>query len=177
MDSQDPGPDTSEQQPVATPPQRNHAREGLPTAPRGVLWVPFALAAGLTFLVPVALGQSISGTWVFVSLLVGSVAAASNMAWVWTHRPRPPSAAAHSTREANGEQEGNQDEDPLGHIHAVETQGRRHQKPCPNCGTPVSSQRERCSNCDHQLLVQCKGCRTPVRLDWVACPECGRDLP
>lgn len=147
----------------------------LPGLPRGILVVPFVMAAALTLLVGYALGQSISPTWVFIAILVGAVASISSISWSSTHRPRPGAAAARAHGNGNGG-EGNES-DPLGHIHAVEKQARRHQRPCPNCGTRVNTKLEHCPNCNHQIIVHCKGCRTRVRLEWANCPECGRELP
>lgn len=164
----------------ASPPTEN---DTLPTGlPRGILVVPFIMTAGVTLLVGYALEQSISTTWVFIALLVGAVAAVSSISWSATHRPRSAAAAAHTAKPRQKTRRGKphaqaEPNDPLGHIHAVEKQGRRHQRPCPNCGTPVSTKLEQCPNCDHKILVDCKNCRTRVRLEWSNCPECGRGLP
>lgn len=159
-----------------------------------MLVFPFVVASALTLVVLVGLGEPIRGRGVMMALLVGSVASASSMAWHWTHRPSAAGVApVLSSRPEDTRRDLEQDpergddpdsdsdmvgqDDPLAHIHAVESQARRHQKPCPNCGTGVGVQREKCPNCGHQLLVHCKGCRTMVRLEWPACPECGRSLP
>jgi predicted RNA-binding Zn-ribbon protein involved in translation (DUF1610 family) len=147
--------------------------KSLQTMPKGVLVFPFVVAAGLTFLVLVGLGQPVTGVWILLPIIIGLVAAFSSLGWSLIHRP-PATMKAPASKAGMGEEEGT---DPLANIHIVESQARRYQRPCPNCGTQVKTDREHCPNCEHVLLVQCKSCRTKVRLDWGACPECGRDLP
>lgn len=156
--------------------------------PRGLIAFPFALAAGMTLLVPLALAQSVSGRWIAAAVLVGITASGGTLGWNLRRAPlvaaapapeppREPEPSPEPAGETAPEPPPEKGHDPLANIHAVEAQGRRHRRPCPNCGTPVRADRETCPNCAHMLLVDCKGCRTRVRLDWGVCPECGRPLP
>lgn len=137
---------------------------------------PFVVSAGLTLAIAAGSGATITAGWLLLALLVGVIVAA--IALVITLGPYQASRAASATNGAplkpHQEAMGG---DPLAHIHAVEHQARRHQKPCMNCGTPVHPNAERCANCDHLQVYSCKRCRTKVRLDWTNCPECGAGLP
>lgn len=140
---------------------------------RGVLVVPFLLGTGIGFVALIGLGRPVEGHWAITALAVGLVAAVVSLALALGPRSRHRKKAMDP--KASDENDG--PVDPLSNVKTVESQARRHGKPCPNCGTAVTSRQERCANCDHLLLVECKGCRTKVRLDWSACPECGRGLP
>lgn len=178
MDAKDPSSlgtaESTVQDPVEEEDVSSHAQVRLQ---RGVLVVPFIIATALTYLILLGAGQQVRGTMILVPLIVGAVVAASSLAWSASKHPPSAPSIARSMRPDEESAPGETGGDPLAHIHVVEDQARRHKRPCPNCGTPAGTERERCPNCDHILLVECKGCRTKVRLDWGACPECGRDLP
>lgn len=146
------------------------------TLPAGLLILPFGVGLGVTLLVALALRDPITLSWILTGSLVGLILVAISVALVLTQKSAANVAHSLSGQVLKPHQEA-QGGDPLAHVQAVEQQGRRHRRPCTNCGTMVKASQTECPNCQHAQLYSCKGCRTQVRLDWTNCPECGRMLP
>lgn len=47
---------------------------------------------------------------------------------------------------------------------------------CPKCETPVKEQYVICPNCGARLRPACPNCATPVEQDWKLCPKCAQPL-
>lgn len=48
---------------------------------------------------------------------------------------------------------------------------------CPQCSTPVKEQYVICPNCGTKLRPSCPNCAMPVEIDWKICPKCTSPLP
>ena len=153
--------------PVAA--SRGRSRARVWENPAGRLVLPFALGVALTLIMAAALRVTLTAGWVLAAIAVGVVFTVFSIttAVLGSHSA---AKAAHASTGADGEA------DPLGHIHAVEQQGRRLRRACVNCGTPVPLDRDECPGCGHKQTFKCKRCGTPVRPEWKNCPECGKDL-
>lgn len=146
-----------------------------PVVPRRLLLQVFLVGTIAALTLILLTGHPLTLGWLGAALLVGLLATplvyASRLA---RHPARIAHAASGVRMKPHHEAMGG---DPLAHIQVVEQQGRRHRRPCVNCGTMVKLHQGVCPNCDHQQVFACKGCRTQVRLEWTNCPECGRGLP
>ena len=47
---------------------------------------------------------------------------------------------------------------------------------CPRCETPVREDYVICPNCGAKLQPYCPNCATPVQMDWKVCPKCTQPL-